>query len=243
MNIIACDFDGTLFQENGIGVSDEDKAAIVEFRKGGGLFGIATGRDYTAAGEVFDALPDLLDFLICSTGAIICDKSRNIVFQVKSYEVDAICDIADYSLKHNLNWFCVINEDKRYYLDNCVAEYKKLSEFNNCTVWFKSIEDAENVENYIRKHHSEHFTFFRNFECIEITPLGVTKATAVRKLSTKFDIPSVFTIGDGTTDIPMVTEFNGFAVENANILLKNVAKHRCNRVCDMIDMILNDRIH
>ncbi len=82
--------------------------------------------------------------------------------------------------------------------------------------------------------------FRRNLQCIEITPIGVTKATAIRKMISQFDSPEVFTIGDVVTDISMVDEFYGFAVENANPELKKIAKHHCARVCNMIDFILNN---
>ncbi len=240
MKIIACDFDGTLFQENGIGISCEDSNAIKRFRSNGGLFGIVTGRDLTASKFIIESLPSSLDFLICSTGAIICDSDGNIVSQEKSNKIKAICEIADFSLKHNLLWFSVINEGARYYLDltaNDSSQYKSIKEFNNCTIWFKTIEDAKAVEKYIERNHKNDFTFFRNFECIEITPLGVTKATAVKELASKYDAV-VFAIGDGATDIPMITEFYGFAVENANDCLKKASKHHCSRLCDMIDTIL-----
>ena len=242
MKIIACDYDGTLFQEDGTGVSQDDKDAIIKFRSYGGKFGIVTGRDMIASQKVLKSLPNLLDFLICSTGAIICDGCGNIVSQSKSNNTKSICQIAEFSSKNNVSHFTIINESTRYCLDTSSPNIKELSsikEFNNCTIWFETIKDAEAVEEYIKHNHSENFTFFRNFECIEITPPNVTKASAVKKFISEFNSPIVYAVGDGTTDIPMIKEFHGFAVENANPKAKEAAKYHCHRVCDMIESIFH----
>lgn len=242
MKIICCDYDGTLFQENGIGVSQADRDAIIKFRTQGGKFGIVTGRDLTASYEVLENLRGIIDFLICSTGSVICDENGRIVNQSKSCNVRSISEIADEALKNNVKWFTVIDETTRYPLDTSGKSshnYTLPNEFNNCTIWFHTIEDAMSLEKYIKDNHSGSFTFYRNFECIEITPLGVNKASAVRELAGQFENPMVFTVGDGATDVSMVKEFYGFALENSVDDVKNVAKKQCNRVCDMIEIILN----
>ncbi len=242
MKIIASDYDGTLFQENGIGVSWEDREAIYKFRTQGGVFGIVTGRDLHSASWVKSELTGMLDFLICSTGAIICNGDGSILSQHKSTATDAISDIADFSLKHNVSTFTVINELTRHHLDifgKIPHNYESLPEFNNCTIWFKTVEDAKIAEAYIKENHSDKLTFFRNFECIEITPLGITKATAIREYIRQLDNPIVYTIGDGVTDVPMVKEFCGFAVNNGNEELKRVAKNHCDRVCNLIEIALS----
>lgn len=243
MKIVASDYDGTLFQENGIGISEEDKNAICKFRTQGGLFGMVTGRDLYASVPIKKELSGMLDFLICSTGAVACDGEGRILFQHKSSETKAVSDIADFSLKHNVASFTVINELTRHHLDifgKIPHNFSSLKEFNNCTLWFKTIEDAENVEAYVKESYEDKLTFFRNFECIEITPLGVTKAVAVKEYTSQFDNPSVYTIGDGVTDIPMILEFCGFAINNANEKVKKVAKNSCDRVCDLIEYALNN---
>ena len=243
MKIIAWDFDGTLFQEDGTGISQADRDAISKFRTQGGIFGIVTGRDLTACAFVLKNLPNTLDFLICSTGALICDGMGNILSSSKSNEAIAISDIADFSLKNNVTNFIVIDEKVRHPLDVSGKEahnFKSLKEFNNCTIWFETVENAKVVEKYIKDNFDECLTFFRNYQCIEITPKGVTKASGIRELINRYVSPEVYAIGDGATDASMVTEFFGFAVSNANPDLKKVAKHQCNRVSDMIDFVLKN---
>lgn len=241
MKIIACDYDGTLFREDGSGVSLEDKNAIIQFRNNGGLFGIVTGRDLINSSYVIKELDGIFDFLICSTGAITCNNKGEILSEEKSYAISAISKIADFSLSHNLRSFNVICRDIRYPLDisgKIKHNYSNLEYFNNCTIWFEKIEDAELVEKYIKDNHSNELTFFRNFECIEITPIGVNKSTAVKAFSSQYNDATVYAVGDGATDVPMVRDFYGFALENSIACVKMVAKHECKRVCNMIDIIL-----
>ncbi len=105
-------------------------------------------------------------------------KKEKILFQHKSFETKAISDIADFSLKLNVTSFTVINELARHHLDifgKIQHNFSSLKEFNNCTLWFKTIEDAEIVEAYIKERYENKLTHFRNFDCIEITPLELTR--------------------------------------------------------------------
>ncbi|MBQ7761240.1 MAG: HAD hydrolase family protein [Clostridia bacterium] len=83
-------------------------------------------------------------------------------------------------------------------------------------------------------------SFFRNGNCIEISPYGVTKATSIHQLIQKYNNANVFTLGDNVTDIPMIQEFYGFAVENACQELKDASLHHCNRVHNVINFVLDN---
>ncbi len=43
-----------IFQEDGTGISEADRGAIVRFREAKGIFGIVTGRDMTACEFVLE---------------------------------------------------------------------------------------------------------------------------------------------------------------------------------------------
>jgi HAD superfamily hydrolase (TIGR01484 family) len=241
MKVIASDFDGTLFQENGLGIISEDFNAIKTFRDKGGLFGIVTARDLTGSKQILQMLKGYLDFFVCSGGAITCDAFGNVTWQAKSSEVTAIYDIFEFSKPFTLESFVMINESERYVLHEIQGDnLPDAKHFNNVTIWFTSPDDATKVENYIRENYADKITFFRNIRVIEITPKNVTKETGLTKYINTLNSPTVYTVGDGVTDISMITAYNGFAVENADEKLKKVAKFKCNRVNDMIYFILNN---
>jgi hydroxymethylpyrimidine pyrophosphatase-like HAD family hydrolase len=75
MKLIASDFDGTL---NRGGISERDRAAIASWRAAGNLFGIVTGRGGEFAEHATRDLGLGLDFVICSSGALIFDGTSEL---------------------------------------------------------------------------------------------------------------------------------------------------------------------
>ena len=80
MKLLASDLDGTLFFRNiEKGYKQEDIDAIQQFQKDGHLFGCCTGRALFGATPSFKDLLDC-DFYIASSGAMICDKDLNVIY-------------------------------------------------------------------------------------------------------------------------------------------------------------------
>ena len=75
MKLLACDYDGTLYDYEGH-VKEEDVKAIVQFQKEGNLFGMCTGRPIQFLKPFIDERIQP-DFYICISGSCIYDKDGN----------------------------------------------------------------------------------------------------------------------------------------------------------------------
>ena len=71
-------------------------------------------------------------------------------------------------------------------------------------------------------------------------PAGVSKTSGIYEYASNFKGAKIYTAGDNYNDIPMLTEFCGFAVSNALDKVKEKAEHTCDRICNMIEYIMKE---
>ncbi len=243
MKIIASDFDGTL---NHNGISAEDSKAIAKFRAKGHKFGIVTGRDLEMALWVLYDLKRAnteIDFLICCTGAIILSGEGEIIRVKKGKVTPEFYNIVKKARELGAGSFNINNELTRAYMDtNGKIPYSldKIDEFTQLNMWFRSEDGAKEIEEYVTKNYSHMISAYRNGGSVDMPPPNTSKVTGIYDYTMGLDNPEIYTVGDNLNDIPMIKEFCGFAVSNAQPEVKAVARHQCNRICDMIDMILEE---
>jgi hydroxymethylpyrimidine pyrophosphatase-like HAD family hydrolase len=72
-------------------------------------------------------------------------------------------------------------------------------------------------------------------------PLGTSKVSGIYDYAKAFENPKIYTVGDNVNDIPMILEFEGYAVSNAKDEVKAVAKHQCDRIANMIEEIMEGK--
>ena len=237
MIIIASDFDGTL---NHHGISANDKEAIDKFRAEGNKFGLVTGRDLEQALWVLYDLKkaDLkLDFVICCTGAVTLSGDGKIIKIIKQKSGKYLNEMLEYAKTLNLGAFRASNELTTSFADpygNIENNFLSLGEITQANAWFGTEEDAEKFLQYVRKNHASDISIFRNGGSIDMPPVGVSKVSGIYGYAKEFNGAKVITVGDNVNDIPMIEEFDGYAVSNARDEVKAVAKHHCNRIADMI---------
>ncbi|MBQ2809824.1 MAG: HAD-IIB family hydrolase [Clostridia bacterium] len=243
MKIIASDYDGTI---NYNGVSKEDRDAIAKFRKAGNKFGVNTGRDLEMALWILHDMKGELDFLICCTGAIIVDGSGSIIYE-KRQKIDHARHIEIINEARRLGFgnFSVSDRLTRVYMDRndkipCALDL--LSEFTQTNLWFMKEESGIEFLKYLDENHADYMKGFRNGGAIDIPPLGSSKPTGLIEYAKMFDnVDEIYTVGDNLNDIPMLEAFCSFAVSNAQPEVKEIAKHQCNRIADMIEFILEGK--
>ena len=243
MKIIASDYDGTL---NHHGVSEADKLAIQKFRAAGNKFGLVTGRDLEQAMWVIFDLKKAnleLDFVLCCTGGILLTCDGEIVSAKKQKTGEYINELLNYARTLKLGTFRVSNEllvcfaDPR---DHIKQDFSAISELTQANAWFGDEEDAKKFVSFVEEKYNDKISIFRNGGSIDMPPLGTSKVSGIYDYAKGFDNPKIYTVGDNVNDIPMLVEFEGYAVSNARDEVKAIAKHQCDRIANMIEEIMEE---
>lgn len=243
MIIIASDYDGTL---NHNGVSDGDKEAIKKFRAAGNKFGIVTGRDLEMATWVLYDLEKIgleIDFVICCTGGIILNSDGEMLSVKKQKTGEYIKEILSYARNLSLGVFRVSNELTTCYADKknrIKQDFSAISELTQANAWFSKEEDAEAFLQHVKKNYPNTISIFRNGGSIDMPPYGVSKVTGIYDYAKDYEGAKIYTVGDNVNDIPMLKEFESYAVSNARDEAKAVASHQCIRIENMIEEIMGE---
>lgn len=241
MYIIAADYDGTI---NYDGVSDEDKAAVKRFREAGNKFGVVTGRIVPWAIEAAQTIEH--DFVVAGSGGAILDSSDRIIAE-REISRDCVKDLMELMYRFGADFLVAGN---RYEVIN----YKVKDAYENgfqlpadahihqlCT-WVGTPENAMKLKNEILSTQLKDFlTVLTNGGSVDIPKVNTGKHTGIEDyIKLIGETPDhVFAVGNEMNDYDMVVRYNGFAVSNSVQELKQAAKYQCNRIADMIDIIMN----
>ena len=98
MKIIASDFDGTIYIDEGF--KENDLKAIGSFKASSGIFGIVTGRSYFSLKSLIDGKINP-DFVIANNGSHILVNDKKVMREVykKTLDKDKLKDIITYYKK------------------------------------------------------------------------------------------------------------------------------------------------
>ena len=242
MKIIASDFDGTI-NYNGK-ISDEDKEAIKKFRKAGNKFGIVTGRDVDLAQWIKQENGFEFDFVICCTGAVIKDGEGKIIYSKKGEVGPFFYELIEKAKECGGNFFAIGDVLLKCYIDMegaIPSQLEALKEFTHSNVGFKTEEGATKFAKFVQENYSDKISAYQNGWHVDMPPVNISKVTGVYEYAKMFDNPKIYGVGDNVNDLPMIEEFDGFAVSNAKEEVKARAKHQCNRICDMIEFLMEEK--
>ena len=242
MKIIASDFDGTISYQGKI--SDEDKAAIKRFRAQGNKFGIVTGRDVELSQWIKQKDGFEFDFIICCTGCVIKDGDGKIIYVKKGEVGPFFFDIIGKAKECGADFFSIGDVLYKCYIDMSGAipvDFSKITEFTHANCGFSSDENAIKFAEYVEKNYSDKISVHRNGWCVDMPPVNTSKVTGIYEYASRFQSPEVYAVGDNVNDLLMIKEFNGYAVSNAVESVKSAAPHQCNRICDMIEELMEEK--
>ena len=229
--ILVSDYDKTFY------LNDEDieknKIAINEFRKRENIFIIATGRSYFDFHNKVDLYKFNYDYVIINHGATILDKNDNILanFPIKDEIIPEIKN--DLKLEKSIKGFCCSKLESRVDFN-----HKDLTKIN---VGYNSKDEAISINININNKYSQFINSYQIAETsLEIISNETNKSKAIDLLLNRFNIKrqNVYTIGDGYSDIEMVKNFNGYAMQESVDELKNVAQKEYSSVSELINEII-----
>lgn len=261
--LIVTDLDGTLFDSEQR-VPERSLLAIDRFKKHGGRFTFATGRDKLFIDKRFYFLKSLVNApVITSNGAVIYDYSLDRMLLSVTFERTFIKSLLErvYSKIptlpieiYTLNGIYVINPNERLY-----RRFQKLSEHvtfcPNLTIPESDIirvaivdTDKERIteaSDYIVKITQDISVelVFSDWFIFEILPHGATKGNGVSKLRDILGCVKVISAGDWDNDISQLKAADvSVCPSNANENVKSFCKyvmcdHNYGLIADVVEYI------
>ncbi len=233
--MIVSDYDKTFY------LNDKDieknKVAIDEFRKEGNIFVIATGRSYFDLQNKVNLYHFEYDYALINHGATIIDKNSNIIynFSLKNQIINNLK--RDLELDKTDKFFCCSELESRVDFD--YMDLTKIALIYNDEI------DVLSLSNNINKKYKEINSYPVTQNMLEIISKETDKSKSIKLLAEHVELSSlsnIYTIGDGYSDISMIKNYNGYAMQNSVSELKKIAKKEYKSVSEMIQEILNNKI-
>ncbi len=248
MNMIglASDFDGTLFhgKQNDVFLSC-DLTAIQRFQQNGNLFGVCTGRPLHA---ILDVTLDRIsyDFYILSSGAVVLDREKNILFQ--KCLTPAVTE-AIFVLYQN-QFSVVIQGDNKVYSfqksNDMPTKQKILASFDELnsihiygiSIMCNSDEQARLVCQQLQQRFPDDIEAFQNLHYVDIVSKGCSKGAAMDILKQHSQISFLGGIGDSYNDEPMLKQADiSFTFHHSPAQIQQLSNYLVDSVAEAIHIM------
>lgn len=234
--LLASDYDGTLYDENGV-ITEQVRAAIAYFIENGGRFTVCTGRTvrgFHAYDPGYINAPVLLangamcyDYGTGETGFYVPLGSevkaplRELAGRFGGASVEFFPPEQNYLLRYSeVSHRHITSQQMDYVLiddpDECLFPPAKVM------VW--SENDSAGIQRWLRAEHPEVNFIPTSGRYVEILAPGVNKGSGLLRLAETVGAADVYAVGDGYNDVDMLTAAKlGFVPENGCAEAKAVA--------------------
>lgn len=246
-NMLASDYDGTLFFWDIQNYKEKDLEAIRRFQAEGGLFGICTGRSLEMIEKPVHERGQLSpDFYIAATGAEIADGQGTILYQQPIpwpvlERIHTVSKGNGLCIPKDGTYWC-LNED-HYDPDpnNPMQVAPGLDFFKDidvCTASFEYGDHAEAARQaafYTREFPE--LAFHLNNGSVDFNLAGIDKATGVRKAAELFGfgLEDVSVVGDNFNDMSMLENIpDSYTFHTSPLIVQKAANHVVDSVADVI---------
>lgn len=246
MKLLASDLDGTLFFRNiEKGYKQEDIDAIQQFQKDGHLFGCCTGRALFGATPSFKDLLDC-DFYIASSGAMICDKDLNVL-----YDCPIDFNIAKSIVEKYKEKVTIFIQSKRYYIlkkgypEEMFKYVESFDELKDEKIYSICLITEDQKKLDVMEEEIKNYsilTGYRNMDAIDIVNRECSKGKAVQLVKTLLRAEKSYGIGDSYNDIPMLQDADcGITFNSSPQEVKNEAQVLVDSIAEAITLIEGDK--
>jgi Cof subfamily protein (haloacid dehalogenase superfamily) len=238
--LIACDVDGTLFDDDET-ISPRTRDAIRAAVAAGAYFLVATGRPPRWIRPVVDAL-GFAPMAVCANGAVIYDPANDRVVSARTLAVDTLAELAELATRVIPGAGLAVERIGQRAHDTATPQFISSPGYehawlnpDNTEVSIDDLLSAPAIKLLIRKtgarsadmaaELAKHvgiegdITYSTNNGLVEIVPLGISKATGVEEIAKPLEIGSdeVVAFGDMPNDLPMLRwAGHGVAMGNAH---------------------------
>ena len=238
--LIACDVDGTLFDEDET-ITPRTRDAVRAAVAAGAYFVVATGRPPRWVRPVVEAL-GFAPMAVCANGAVIYDPATDRVVSVRTLPVDTLGELAEIATRVIPGVGLAVERIGDRAHDTATPQFISSPGYehawlnpDNTEVSKEDLLSAPAIKLLIRKagarsadmaaelakHVGDEgdITYSTNNGLVEVVPLGVSKATGVAEVAGPLGISSdeVVAFGDMPNDMPMLLwAGHGVAMGNAH---------------------------
>jgi Cof subfamily protein (haloacid dehalogenase superfamily) len=238
--LIACDVDGTLFDENET-ITPRTRDAVRGAVDAGALFVVATGRPPRWIRPVVEAL-GFAPMAVCANGAVIYDPASDRIVSARTMAVDTLGELAEIATRAIPGAGLAVERIGERAHDTATPQFISSPGYehawlnpDNTEVSIEDLLSAPAIKLLIRKagarsadmaaELTKHvgiegdITYSTNNGLVEIVPLGISKATGVEEVARPLGIASheVVAFGDMPNDVPMLLwAGRGVAMGNAH---------------------------
>jgi len=227
MQIIASDFDNTIYYEGRDELNKKNIESIRKFINEGNIFIIITGRNFTRLKKTIDENNIPYTYLVCEDGA-------------KLFSSEDICIDSTYLDEEEIVRVKQVLEDLKadYYLDDGYKETNSHPDCVKIVVRTSSLDEKEKILNEIYDKINVHIYASRNH--VNIIHKTVNKEYALRRLfdREKLDYSKLHTVGDDLNDYEMLKAFDGVIMKEHNPILDELNKEEYNSISDYIEYLL-----
>lgn len=241
MRLIATDYDGTL---NHGGIDQAKRDAIRQWRAAGHKFGIISGRGPDFLPRLQEELGEDFDFLASCNGGYATDREGHLLYSAACDTVDTpafVKDLLDWGagmVYINYDNLCirVASPDFQEEYDYLYEEMPPISSFYKMAVFFPGPDEASVFAAQVREKYGDRVNPLQNWWCVDIAPIGVNKATGIRRLCQLYGVAeeAVIAVGDNLNDGDMLKAFYSYAMESGHPDAQAMATHVTPNVTDMI---------
>jgi Cof subfamily protein (haloacid dehalogenase superfamily) len=238
--LIACDVDGTLFDENET-ITPRTRDAVRAATAAGAHFLVATGRPPRWIRPVVEEL-GFAPMAVCANGAVIYDPENDRVVSARTLAVDTLAELAELATRVIPGAGLAVERIGERAHDTATPQFISSPGYehawlnpDNTEVSINDLLSAPAIKLLIRKTGARSadmaaalakhvgiagdITYSTNNGLVEIVPLGISKASGVEEIARPLGITSdeVVAFGDMPNDIPMLLwAGHGVAMGNAH---------------------------
>ena len=228
MKLLASDYDLTFYTDD---VSFNKNLEVLEEFKKNNIFVIVTGRSYNDYISTIKKEIDC-DYLVVNHGATIIKNNK--VIKSNLINKDTIKKLKKIFNFDGLKYFATSNLESRVDIN-----YKDISKIN---IEMESIEEAKKTVKYLVNHFDDikAYTLMIHKNQIEIISKEADKMDAIeyiRKLE-NISKDDIYTVGDGYTDINMIENYHGYAMEYGIERLKEISEGTVSAVYELMKLIM-----
>ena len=229
MKVLVSDYDKT-FYVNEFDIR-KNLQAVDKFRKLGNIFIIATGRSYLDFKKKVNDYNLKYDYVLLNHGATILDDKDNVLLNIPIDNLD-LNIVNDLKLDKTIEHFCCSELESRVGFD-----YPNLTKI---AVRYLPLVNIPKIKENLEKKYSNINAYLVSINMLEIISNKIDKSKSIEYLRNKLKIDKddIYTVGDGETDIDMIKNYHGYAMNSSVKELKKYAIEEIKRVSELINKII-----